>query len=124
MAIRDKYGTAYALSGLANALEPDDPNLKKVIIRGLTMTKQLNAPHIALTCFIGAARVYYAAGQHHYAFLLYYAIKNHPLNKDGKNQHIDHFLKEFGVSADNLSESILTPRTFEELVEEVMRDWA
>lgn len=124
MALRDKYGTAYVLSALANALATDDFNLKKVVVRGLTLSKQVNAIHISLTTLVGAARGYYALGQPTFAFTIMAAVKNHPINQSGQSPHYGLFFKEFGLSPESLNEFTANSRPAEELVEEILRDWA
>lgn len=126
MAIRDRYGTAYVLGGLASALSPDDPNLKKVIVRGLNLAKELKAPHLIMSSFIGTPRVYYTAGQRAYALTLMAAIKQHPSNKDGDNPQWRTLFKEFDFPTEEIEaiEGMVVDRPFEELVEEVLRDWA
>ena len=124
MKIHDRYGTAFTLGSLANCLALDDINLKSVIIKGIKLAQQIGAEGFVLSCLTGAARVYYSRHQYTKALNLIAEIEHHPESIGADKLNRDRFFREANIELD---ESLLTLETYhsvEELVEQVLRDWA
>ena len=124
MRLRDRYGTAYSLISLANCLAVDDMNLKSVILKGLEIAQQIKADRLILDCLTGAARVYYSRGQKTEALLLIAEIHEHPALNGAQDGHVAQFFKEMKLNPDEALVKLDNHHSVEELVEQVLRDWA